>query len=398
MHKVDAPGATGANEFTDGNPAGGIVATQLREKWHNSVQEEIVNVVEGAGLTLNDLDNTQLLQAIDAKVPDGLLPFKNALINGGMEIWQRGKTFTRTTDGETYTADRWAMVLAGITVGSVTVTREALGLAAWTIGGASPWSKYFLRLNNTGGFTTAGTGSFGALQKIEGARSLAGKAVVVSFKAKADSAVTGKVSLTQNFGTGGAPSADVVVSDTVAITTAWSLFSVPLTLASISAKTLGSGLNDYLGVKVYTEDGTGVILDVAEIQVEPGSAGTVFEQRSSIVELGLCQRYYEKSYGVDVDPATVTDAGVSSALNAGTATGVYGSAVRFAAGKRAVPTIVWYSSATGASGNVRNGTDTADNAVASTVHVSDGSTGIPSLTVAITAKFVTMHWTAESEL
>ena len=33
MHKIDAPHATASNEFTDGNPALGIEATELIAKW-----------------------------------------------------------------------------------------------------------------------------------------------------------------------------------------------------------------------------------------------------------------------------------------------------------------------------------------------------------------------------
>lgn len=64
MHKIDAPHATPENEFTDGNPSTGIEATELLAKFFNTVQRELVAVVESAGLTLNDLDDDQLLEAI----------------------------------------------------------------------------------------------------------------------------------------------------------------------------------------------------------------------------------------------------------------------------------------------------------------------------------------------
>lgn len=66
MHKIDAPHATPNNEFTDGNPSTGIEATELIAKWHNTVQREIVNVIEGAGLTLNDANDGQLFASIQA--------------------------------------------------------------------------------------------------------------------------------------------------------------------------------------------------------------------------------------------------------------------------------------------------------------------------------------------
>ena len=66
MFKIDSPGATVANLFTEGNPALGVPATEVSADWLNdTVQEELVNVVENlGGLTLNKSDNTQLGQAL----------------------------------------------------------------------------------------------------------------------------------------------------------------------------------------------------------------------------------------------------------------------------------------------------------------------------------------------
>lgn len=64
MHRIDGSGATEANLFTEGDPSGGVPATTVTDDWLNAVQEEVAGVVEGAGLTLNKADNTQLLQAL----------------------------------------------------------------------------------------------------------------------------------------------------------------------------------------------------------------------------------------------------------------------------------------------------------------------------------------------
>ena len=66
MHKIDAPHATASNEFTDGNPALGIEATELIAKWFNTVQRELVALVQYAGLTLSDIDDDQITEAITA--------------------------------------------------------------------------------------------------------------------------------------------------------------------------------------------------------------------------------------------------------------------------------------------------------------------------------------------
>jgi hypothetical protein len=63
MKRTDADGHV-SNLYTDGNPSLGVVATVLNASAMNAIQEEICNVIEGAGITLDPLDSTQLKQAI----------------------------------------------------------------------------------------------------------------------------------------------------------------------------------------------------------------------------------------------------------------------------------------------------------------------------------------------
>jgi len=68
MHRIDGPGATEDNRFTDGNPASGIPPTIVTDDWANAVQEEIVAVIAAAGLVLNKSYNGQLKDAIEALI------------------------------------------------------------------------------------------------------------------------------------------------------------------------------------------------------------------------------------------------------------------------------------------------------------------------------------------
>lgn len=54
--------------FKEGDVLTGDPATSLSAAWFNNTQEEICNVIEGAGLTLNADDRTQLKQAIQALI------------------------------------------------------------------------------------------------------------------------------------------------------------------------------------------------------------------------------------------------------------------------------------------------------------------------------------------
>jgi hypothetical protein len=86
---------------------------------------------------------------------------KNKIINGGMQVWQRGTSFTTN---QTYTADRWNMYLAS---GTGTLTRESSVIPAT--------SFYAMK------FTASSTAQFQIFQPIETANSVpfAGKNVTV---------------------------------------------------------------------------------------------------------------------------------------------------------------------------------------------------------------------------
>ncbi|MGE4734435.1 hypothetical protein AB8919_05320 [Yersinia enterocolitica] len=70
MHRIDTPTAqvdkfgAGKNGFTRGNPQTGAQATALDDDYFDAVQEEIVGVIEGAGIALNKANRTQLLTAL----------------------------------------------------------------------------------------------------------------------------------------------------------------------------------------------------------------------------------------------------------------------------------------------------------------------------------------------
>ncbi|MFM0328164.1 phage tail protein [Paraburkholderia strydomiana] len=57
---------TGKDGFTNGDAVAGLPSTDLEDVWFDHVQEEIANVVEGAGLTLDPANRSQLLAAIQA--------------------------------------------------------------------------------------------------------------------------------------------------------------------------------------------------------------------------------------------------------------------------------------------------------------------------------------------
>jgi hypothetical protein len=80
MHRIDGPGATVDNRFTEGNPALGILASVVTDDWLNDMQEEVASVILGvAGTSLIKGNQTQLLNAIwahiDYRFPVGMIAY-----------------------------------------------------------------------------------------------------------------------------------------------------------------------------------------------------------------------------------------------------------------------------------------------------------------------------------
>jgi hypothetical protein len=71
--------ANDGNRYTEGNPSLGIPATVVGAEELNNIQEEIVNVVLDAGLTLNGADEDQLLEALQIIIGRGVTQASQAI-------------------------------------------------------------------------------------------------------------------------------------------------------------------------------------------------------------------------------------------------------------------------------------------------------------------------------
>lgn len=224
---------------------------------------------------------------LDDAVTQNSIGRKNYIINGNFDIWQRGTSgLTAETLGD-YTADRWRAFFTD-TDDTISVSRATLALVT----GAGVGAKYALRYSVTAG-STGTVNRFG--QAIEGVRTLAGQAATLSFRAKASASTTlPRLTILQNFGTGGSPSTIVETSigNNVALTTSWQVFSYTVNIPNLSGKTLGTNEDDFLGVYFGMPINETVDIDIAQVQLEKGSVATDFEYRPIAEELALCQRYY----------------------------------------------------------------------------------------------------------
>ena len=225
----------------------------------------------------------------------GAFMFRNKIINGNFDVWQRATSQTITGYGS---ADRWFCNNSGSTK---TASRQDFTLGQTDVPG-NP--TYFIRHVVT---TVAGASNqVGLLQRIENVRSLAGMTATLSFWAKADTNKNIAVEFFQDFGTGGSPSATVtgIASQLIALTSSWAKYTITVSIPSISGKTLGTDNNDHLGLLFWFDAGSSFnsrtaslgqqsgTFDIAQVQLEEGAAATPFEQRPVGMEFSLCQRYY----------------------------------------------------------------------------------------------------------
>jgi len=232
--------------------------------------------------------------------------FKNAIINGNFDFWQRG---TSVNVNAGYAADRWRLDLVG---SSCTLSQQTFTVGQTQVpGNPTFWMRSVVA-------SVAGAANYAnVIQAIEDVRTFSGQQVTISYWAKADSSKPIAVSFGQYFGTSGSPSASVtlfVAKPT--LTTSWARYSHTITLPSISGKTIGSDQNGSALVIAFNFDAgsnfnssTGSLgqqsgtFDIAQVQLERGPIATDFEQRPIGTELALCQRYYQFFTELACNPA-----------------------------------------------------------------------------------------------
>jgi hypothetical protein len=222
------------------------------------------------------------------------LMFRNKLINGGFDIWQRGTSQTTSGYGSD---DRWGNENVGSTK---TASRQTFTLGQTDVP-LNP--KYWSRTVVT---SVAGAANYcNKIQRVESVLTLAGQEATLSFWAKADASKNIAVEFVQWFGLGGSPSSIVsgIGVTTCALTTSWQKFVVTVNIPSITGKTLGTDLGDFLAAVFWFDAGSSFnartnslgqqsgTFDIATVQLEAGDQPTPFEQRPVGTELTLCQRY-----------------------------------------------------------------------------------------------------------
>lgn len=318
--------------------------------------------------------------------------FKNYLINGGFDLWQRGTSFTTIN---TYGADRWKHGSPG----TATISRQPFALGQADV----PGEPHYYWQNHT---TVAGAATATLIrQRIERVSTLAGQTITWSFWARNDTAKTFQVVVLQNFGTGGTPSGDVsAFNQPQLIGTAWTRYAFTLAVPSVAGKTVGTDNNDYIEFLIQEASSFSTfVLDTAQWQVEKGSVASEFEHRPLGIELKLAQRYYEKSFPLNTNPAEGQDNPPYVSVMTITSTARRGW-IPFVTRKRVAPVMTYYK-AVGMTNdgdwNIREGTSAWTERTPSTNSANENGVVVQVIAVGATAgqgMAAQGHWAADAEL
>jgi len=216
---------------------------------------------------------------------DGALSNRNLIINGAMQVAQRGTSVTGATSSGYSTVDRINHNSSGATLD---MSRQDFAFGQVDV--PSQFKHYF-RIN-----ATTGANNAGLRYRVEDVQSVPEGKVTLSFYAKGTNPNGGnlELDLSQSFGSGGSTSVSLP-AETITLTSSWQRFTYTVTIPSISGKTVGAGSNFQIYCKQPNGDNStnAWTLDITGIQLEVGDTATPFEHRSYGQELALCQRYYQ---------------------------------------------------------------------------------------------------------
>jgi hypothetical protein len=236
------------------------------------------------------------------------IPFRNRIINGAMNIWQRNTAAISTTTSVYTTADRWCGALG----------TSGLILSQWPGPIEAPQFPYaFQVITST---TTSGVPL--VEQRIENQNItdfLNGTPVSVSFWVGQPTGTLMPLTVglyyataVNNFGT--QTLAVAATQNTPTLTTANAYYSLSFTLTTSLGATNGLSLRFTTG----GASATGSAFFLTGVQVEKGAFATPFEVRPYSTELALAQRYYYQL----TSPTAAAQGSAAVYAIFGTATGI----------------------------------------------------------------------------
>ena len=354
--------------------------------------------------------------------PDASSPYvmKNRIINGAMVIDQRNAGASVSASGA-FPVDRWTCYFSQAS--KLTMQQNA--------GGVTPPTGFtnYLGITSSSAYSVGSGETFIVYQKVEGYNvadlgwgASGASTITVSFWVRS--------SLTGTFGgsiLNSAENRSYPFSYTISAANTWEQKTITIVgdTSGTWLKTNGNGLGlffsmgtgstlsgtagSWAGTNYFSTTGAtsvvgtnGATFYITGVQLEVGSTATAFEWRPFGMELGLCKRYYEKSYDYSVVPGTNTNIGRWDAggTAAGQTTGfISGGHIVYQVEKRASPTMTVYDGVGNLTKCTRFTLGTADTNNQS-ISVADIATNgwFPYSSGTTNDSGVGVHWVASSEL
>lgn len=210
----------------------------------------------------------------------GSLSNRNFIVNGAMQVWQRG---TSQTGSNSYgSVDRFVPYASSITFQRSTDAPDGFDYSITTSG--TPSAEYLL----SHGIELPVTGSAGPFY--------VGQKITVSYYAKSTNA--GDVLMDwmafRDYSTSSSNQVEAKTndgSDNHVLTTSWARYSKTYTITGTPAST-----NKSLALAIrnhWDNSNASGNISITGVQLELGDTATPFEHRSYGDELARCQRYYE---------------------------------------------------------------------------------------------------------
>ena len=290
--------------------------------------------------------------------------FKNRILNGSMVLDQRNAGASVTPASRAYTLDRW---VADMSAASKYSVQQNAGAVTPPTGFTN-----YLGVTSTAATALGATDFYAIVQIIEGFNisdlawgTANAQAITVSFWVRS--------SLTGTFGgaiNNSGSSRSYPFTYTISAANTWEQKSVTIAgdTSGTWLTTNGIGLYLVLGLGCgTTRSGTagawnsnwnfsatgatsvvgtnGATLYITGVQLEVGTVATSFDYRSYGTELGLCQRYFYKTYNTEVAVGASTSVGsvYCETLADGTLSRIKAFNPRLPVSMRATPTVTLYS-------------------------------------------------------
>ena len=358
--------------------------------------------------------------AFENAAAGGDINFKNIIINGDMSLAQRATSVTGNTAGGYTTVDRWNTILT--TAGTYTISQSTdvpsgqgfansmkfdcttadASLAAGdnmrlqskfegqnlqylkkgTSNAESLTASFWVKSVKTGTYILE-------LEDKDNSRTISKSYTISSANTWEKKTVTFPGDTTGAFGNDNARSLDVMF---------WLAAGSNFTSGTLDTSWGSTTTANRAVGQVNLSDSTSNDWYITGVQLEAGTAASDFEFLPFAANLTRCQRYFQKSYDVNVNPATSTSVGEQT-IGGGSDSGGNISTMLTQHGEmRAAPTIVGYAGGTSGVWGVNRSGASGTGTFNSHRHGQHSTSGYANIGAGFTVGWITGHFTMSSEL